>query len=109
MPPRAAASRVYYEMLREAALAHTTEEWMELGQQHRIPIMRANTLDEVLEDPHLKAVNFFQTARTPERRALSRHAPAGEVFENARHASAAIRRGRARTATRSAEFRSRPP
>ena len=33
---------------------------MELGEQHRIPIMRANTMDNVLEDPHLKAVDFFQ-------------------------------------------------
>lgn len=56
---------VYYEMLREAAAAHTTEEWLELGQEHRIPIMRANTLDEVLEDPHLKAVNFFQLREHP--------------------------------------------
>jgi len=51
---------VYYEMMREAALAHTTEDWMRLGEENRVPIMRANTLDEVLEDPHLKAVDFFQ-------------------------------------------------
>jgi crotonobetainyl-CoA:carnitine CoA-transferase CaiB-like acyl-CoA transferase len=56
---------VYYELLREAALAHTTEEWLKLGEEHRIPIMRANTLDEVLEDPHLKAVNFFQLRKHP--------------------------------------------
>ena len=74
-------------LLRDAArggLAHTTEEWMELGQQHRIPIMRANTLDEVLDDPHLKAVDFFAAARAPDRGAVSRDAPAGEIFENAR-------------------------
>ena len=63
--PKGTRVGVYYEMLREAALAHTTEEWMALGQQHRIPIMRANTLDEVLEDPHLTAVNFFQTREHP--------------------------------------------
>ncbi len=63
--PKGSRVGVYYEMLREAALAHTTDEWMELGQQHRIPIMRANTLDEVLEDPHLKAVNFFQLREHP--------------------------------------------
>jgi crotonobetainyl-CoA:carnitine CoA-transferase CaiB-like acyl-CoA transferase len=56
---------VYYELLREAALAHTTEDWLKLGEEHRIPIMRANTLDEVLEDPHLKAVNFFQLREHP--------------------------------------------
>jgi crotonobetainyl-CoA:carnitine CoA-transferase CaiB-like acyl-CoA transferase len=56
---------VYYEMLREAARAHTTEEWMRLGEEHRIPIMRANTLDDVLSDPHMQAVDFFQLREHP--------------------------------------------
>jgi crotonobetainyl-CoA:carnitine CoA-transferase CaiB-like acyl-CoA transferase len=58
--PKGSRVAVYYGMLREAALTHTTDEWMKLGDEHRIPIMRANTLDDVLEDPHLKAVDFFQ-------------------------------------------------
>ena len=41
---------LYNKAMRQAASMHTTEEWMKLGQQHRIPIMRANTLDGVLED-----------------------------------------------------------
>jgi crotonobetainyl-CoA:carnitine CoA-transferase CaiB-like acyl-CoA transferase len=57
--------QAYYEMLREAALAHTTEEWMRLGEENRVPIMRANTLDEVLEDPHLKATGFFEIREHP--------------------------------------------
>jgi crotonobetainyl-CoA:carnitine CoA-transferase CaiB-like acyl-CoA transferase len=56
---------VYYAMLREAALAHTADEWMELGREHNIPIMRANTLEEVLTDPHLTAVNFFELREHP--------------------------------------------
>jgi len=52
-------------MQREAAMAHTVEDWMKLGDEHRIPIMRANGLDEVLNDPHLKAVNFFETREHP--------------------------------------------
>jgi crotonobetainyl-CoA:carnitine CoA-transferase CaiB-like acyl-CoA transferase len=51
---------LYNVAMRKAAATHTTAEWMELGQQHRIPIMRANTLDGVLDDPHLKAVGFFE-------------------------------------------------
>lgn len=51
---------VYFQMMREAALAHTTQEWMRLGEEHRVAIMRANTLSEVLDDPHLKAVDFFE-------------------------------------------------
>jgi crotonobetainyl-CoA:carnitine CoA-transferase CaiB-like acyl-CoA transferase len=63
--PKGQRVAVYYEMLREAALTHTTDEWMTLGDENRIPIMRANTLNDVLEDPHLKAVNFFQTREPP--------------------------------------------
>ncbi|HEV2649725.1 MAG TPA: CoA transferase [Rhizomicrobium sp.] len=51
---------LYNKAMRQAAATHTTAEWMELGEQHRIPIMRANTLDGVLDDPHLKAVGFFE-------------------------------------------------
>ena len=50
---------LYNKSMRQAALHHTTEEWMKLGEQNRIPIMRANTLDEVMDDPHLKAIDFF--------------------------------------------------
>lgn len=51
---------LYNRAMRQAAAARTTEEWMELGEAHRIAIMRANTLDTVLDDPHLTAVDFFQ-------------------------------------------------
>jgi len=63
--PKGTRVAIYYEMLREAALAHTTEEWMNLGDENRIPIMRANALNEVLDDPHLKAVEFFQLREHP--------------------------------------------
>jgi len=63
--PKGSRVAVYYAMQREAAMAHTVEDWMKLGDEHRIPIMRANGLDEVLNDPHLKAVNFFETREHP--------------------------------------------
>ena len=63
--PKGSRVGVYYAMQREAAMAHTVEEWMKLGDENRIPIMRANTLEEVLVDPHLKAVNFFQERDHP--------------------------------------------
>jgi len=56
---------IYYQMMQEAALSRTTEEWMRLGEEYRVAIMRANTLDEVLSDPHLKAVDFFQLRELP--------------------------------------------
>lgn len=63
--PKGGRVAVYYAMLREAAATRTTAEWMELGQQHRIPIMRANTLEEVLVDPHLEVVDFFEMRAHP--------------------------------------------
>jgi len=63
--PKGSRVGVYYAMQREAAMAHTVEEWMKLGDEHRIPIMRANGLDEVLDDPHLKAVGFFEVREHP--------------------------------------------
>ncbi|HEY8949552.1 MAG TPA: CoA transferase [Rhizomicrobium sp.] len=57
--PKGSRVAVYYAMQREAAMAYTVEEWMKLGDEHRIPIMRANTLEEVMVDPHLEAVDFF--------------------------------------------------
>ena len=63
--PKGSRVGVYYAMQREAAMAHTVEEWMKLGEENRIPIMRANALDEVLNDPHLKAVDFFQVLEHP--------------------------------------------
>jgi crotonobetainyl-CoA:carnitine CoA-transferase CaiB-like acyl-CoA transferase len=63
--PKGSRVGVYYAMQREAAMAHTVEEWMKLGEEHRIPIMRANGLDEVLNDPHLKAIGFFETREHP--------------------------------------------
>jgi crotonobetainyl-CoA:carnitine CoA-transferase CaiB-like acyl-CoA transferase len=56
---------LYHAALRAAALTRTTEEWMNLGDEYRIPVMRANTLEDVLNDPHLKSVDFFQLREHP--------------------------------------------
>jgi crotonobetainyl-CoA:carnitine CoA-transferase CaiB-like acyl-CoA transferase len=56
---------LYHAALRAAALTRTTEEWMSLGDEYRIAVMRANTLEDVLNDPHLKSVNFFQVREHP--------------------------------------------
>jgi crotonobetainyl-CoA:carnitine CoA-transferase CaiB-like acyl-CoA transferase len=63
--PKGGRVGVYYAMQREAAMAFTVAEWLRLGEENRIPIMRANTLDGVLEDPHLNAVGFFVEREHP--------------------------------------------
>lgn len=56
---------VYYGMMEEAALTHTTAEWMELCAKANIPAMRANTLEEVFTDPQL-GQTVFETRDLPD-------------------------------------------
>ena len=56
---------VYYAMLEEAAATRTTAEWMAICDEISVPAMRANRLGEVFDDPHLKAVGFFEERELP--------------------------------------------
>jgi crotonobetainyl-CoA:carnitine CoA-transferase CaiB-like acyl-CoA transferase len=55
-----------YALIGDVAQTKTTDEWLALLDEANIPAMRYNTLPEVLEDEHLNAVGFFQTAEHPE-------------------------------------------
>ncbi len=55
-----------YEIIGEVALLKTTDEWLTLLDGANIPAMRYNKMDDVLADPHLAAVNFFQTRQHPD-------------------------------------------
>ena len=48
----------YHAMMDEAAARHTTAEWMALCAEHHIPAMRANTPEEIFDDPQLKQTLF---------------------------------------------------
>ena len=54
-PARLAA---YYGMMDDAALAHTTDEWLALCAEHSIPAMRANRPMEIFDDPQLRQTLF---------------------------------------------------
>lgn len=43
----------------------TTDEWMELFKKAECPAMPIATLDDLLDDPHLDAVGFWQRQETP--------------------------------------------
>jgi crotonobetainyl-CoA:carnitine CoA-transferase CaiB-like acyl-CoA transferase len=43
----------------------TTEEWLALCQEHEVPAMRVNSLEDLFDDPHLKAVGFLRERRHP--------------------------------------------
>jgi crotonobetainyl-CoA:carnitine CoA-transferase CaiB-like acyl-CoA transferase len=43
----------------------STEEWLTFFDRADIPAMRLNSLESLLQDPHLRAVNFFEHAEHP--------------------------------------------
>ncbi len=49
-----------YEMIGEELQHRTTNEWLALLQANDIPCMRPNTLESLMEDPHLADAGFFQ-------------------------------------------------
>lgn len=55
-----------YAIIGEVARLKTTDEWLDLLGKANIPAMKYNTMDEVLTDPHLDAVRFFEEGTHPE-------------------------------------------
>ena len=54
-----------YAIIGEVALLKTTDEWLTLLDAANIPAMRYNQMSDVLADPHLDAVGFFETREHP--------------------------------------------
>ena len=46
-------------MIEETTETKTTEEWLALLKPLSIPAVKMNRLDDLQDDPHLKAVDFF--------------------------------------------------
>jgi len=55
-----------YAIIGEVALLKTSDEWLALLDEANIPAMRYNQMSDVLTDPHLAAVDFFQTREHPD-------------------------------------------
>jgi crotonobetainyl-CoA:carnitine CoA-transferase CaiB-like acyl-CoA transferase len=55
-----------YAMIEEVTETRTTEEWLALLKPLNIPVTRMNRLEDLPNDPHLKAVNFFQRMVHPD-------------------------------------------
>lgn len=55
-----------YAIIGEVALLKTTDEWLVLLDEANIPAMRYNEMGDVITDPHLEAVGFFQTREHPD-------------------------------------------
>ncbi len=49
-----------YAIIEEVAATKPTEEWLDILARENIPAMRFNEMENVLTDPHLEAVGFFE-------------------------------------------------
>jgi crotonobetainyl-CoA:carnitine CoA-transferase CaiB-like acyl-CoA transferase len=56
---------VLYDMVAEEAPKRTTDQWVTFCDRVSIPCMPVLTLDELPEDPHIKAVGLFGVAEHP--------------------------------------------
>lgn len=54
-----------YEEVGRIFLGRSTAEWRALLERADIPVMPMHTLTSILDDPHLKAVEFFKTVDHP--------------------------------------------
>jgi len=55
---------ITYARLADTFRERTTQEWLELFRAHDIPAAPLRTPAELLDDPHLNAVGFFETVNT---------------------------------------------
>lgn len=62
---RAAMIDTLYERLAECLLHRPSAEWLAILDRIDVPCSAINTLDDLLDDPHLKATGFFETVEHP--------------------------------------------
>ena len=65
IPARFAHVAEYYQVRMDELKKKTTAEWIELFDRGDVPAMPYNTLDSLLEDPHLQDVGFFELKDHP--------------------------------------------
>jgi crotonobetainyl-CoA:carnitine CoA-transferase CaiB-like acyl-CoA transferase len=58
-------------------LSRTTAEWMALLEKADIPFVPVHDFETIMEDPHLKAVNFMPVVEHPSEGAIRKIQPAG--------------------------------
>jgi crotonobetainyl-CoA:carnitine CoA-transferase CaiB-like acyl-CoA transferase len=54
-----------YQLVGEILATRTTAEWLEALDEADIPVMPLHTVESMLEDPHMKAIDFFPVVEHP--------------------------------------------
>ena len=54
-----------YAMVAEELKKRTTSEWLEALEGADIPVQRMNSLDDIIADPHLAAIDYLRTVEHP--------------------------------------------
>jgi len=62
---RTANIAALYDELEKIAPTRSTAEWLDMLQRAQIPCAPINALNDLLDDPHLKAVKMFTTVEHP--------------------------------------------
>ncbi len=65
MSQRLANIDATYEETGKIVATKTTAEWLELLGETNVPTMVVNSPDDLLDDPHLKAIDFFPVVEHP--------------------------------------------
>jgi crotonobetainyl-CoA:carnitine CoA-transferase CaiB-like acyl-CoA transferase len=63
---RAAHIGELYKMVDQVTRTRTTDEWLELLKPLQIPVVKMNRFDDLPDDPHLGAVDFFERHQHPD-------------------------------------------
>jgi crotonobetainyl-CoA:carnitine CoA-transferase CaiB-like acyl-CoA transferase len=63
---RAAHVRELFVLVEDIIRTRTTDEWLALLKPLQIPVVRMNRLDDLPNDPHLRAVGLFERYEHPE-------------------------------------------
>jgi len=65
MQTRTTYAEVAGHLLAEELVKKTTEEWLKLLHEADIPACKVNAVDDLFDDPHLRAVKFFSEVEHP--------------------------------------------
>ncbi|TEA76918.1 CaiB/BaiF CoA transferase family protein [Allopusillimonas ginsengisoli] len=56
---------VAYSLLSEILASRTTDAWLALCEEHEIPCQRIYAIEDLLDDPHLRSIGFFEEVDHP--------------------------------------------